>query len=91
MHPPVLWFEKVCTEDYALTSNDGSTVTIKKETPTIVPVYALHMDDRYFENPKVFNPDRFSKANSERTNKDAFLPFGSGPRTCLGKYFERIR
>lgn len=43
------------------------------------------MDDRYFENPEAFNPDRFSEENKGSITKATFLPFGDGPRGCLGK------
>lgn len=50
-----------------------------------IPVYALHRDPKYYENPETFNPDRFSAENLAGVNqKDrVYLPFGDGPRKCI--------
>jgi cytochrome P450 len=65
-------------------------VTIEKSTPVIVPVQSIHMDPQHYNNPKVFDPDRFNPANGgidHFVKQGVFLAFGTGPRTCLGKSF----
>jgi len=45
----------------------------------------MNLDERYWTDPLKFDPDRFN--NDRRYNKDAFLPFGLGGRSCVGSYF----
>lgn len=42
---------------------------------------------RFFKNPKRFDPDRFSKDGKEHWPAFAYLPFGDGPRNCIGTRF----
>ena len=49
--------------------------------------WVTHRDERYFENPNAFDPDRWRPENAERLPKYAYFPFGGGPRQCIGNYF----
>jgi cytochrome P450 len=51
----------------------------------IISQYALHRDPRLWPLPERFDPDRFLGAGAERRHKFAFLPFGAGPRICIGR------
>jgi hypothetical protein len=51
-----------------------------------IPIYALHHDPHYFPDPEKFEPERFSDENKENIKNCTYLPFGSGPRNCIGKY-----
>ncbi|MDD2867239.1 cytochrome P450 [Neomegalonema sp.] len=53
----------------------------------IIPLYAIHRHRRLWENPDAFDPDRFSPERAARIPKGAFLPFGAGPRICVGASF----
>jgi cytochrome P450 len=52
-----------------------------------VDCHLMHHDARYFEQPERFWPERFSKERAHLIPKYAFLPFGAGPRTCIGNAF----
>ncbi|MGH2686830.1 MAG: cytochrome P450 [Actinomycetota bacterium] len=54
---------------------------IRKGTVVAVSPYALHHDERFFPQPERFDPDRFLTAEID---KFAFIPFGAGPRHCIG-------
>ena len=82
--PPLGSQMKVCTEEVTLTGPDGLTCTLKPGSPVIVPGMALHRDSKYWPDPEVFNPDRFSPDNQANRNKYVYLPFGEGPRMCVG-------
>ncbi|XP_077424365.1 cytochrome P450 3A30-like [Vanacampus margaritifer] len=74
-------------ERVAKSSVDVSGVTIPKGTVVMVPVYALHRDPSLWPEPDTFKPERFSKENKDNIDPYAFLPFGAGPRNCIGMRF----
>lgn len=88
---PLFALLKLCTEPYTYTpkKSDGITkpVVIEKGTSVIIPIGAFQRDPKYFEDPDTFNPERFMGENKEKISKDAYIPFGVGPRTCLGRFF----
>lgn len=51
----------------------------------MLPVYALHRSRLLWDDPDAFNPDRFATGN--KINRFAYLPFGDGPRVCIGMSF----
>lgn len=57
---------------------------IEKDVTVWVPVYSLHHDEKYFPNPDRFDPERFSDENKENIVPFTYLPFGAGPRNCIG-------
>ena len=53
----------------------------------IIPIYALHHDPDYYPHPQKFDPERFNEENKRKRHPFVYLPFGAGPRNCLGKLF----
>jgi cytochrome P450 len=49
-----------------------------------VPIYALHRHRRLWDRPEAFDPDRFAPAAYAGRDRYAYLPFGAGPRVCIG-------
>lgn len=76
---PVL--NRISARRYKIPNTD---VFIEKGTEVVIPVAGLHCDPRYFPNPEKFDPDRFEDPNS-LICRNVYLPFGDGPRTCIGK------
>lgn len=61
---------------------------IPKGTMVTIPQMANHRDPRYFSNPDVFDPDRFSAERAEdKGHRMAWMPFGGGVHKCIGLYF----
>lgn len=62
-----------------------SNIVLPKGTIVQVPTYSLHMDPKYYPEPKRFDPDRFKEKAKAARPRYAYLPFGEGPRNCIGK------
>lgn len=56
---------RCCVKDYQI---PGTNNVIKKGTEVFIPVYALHMDEKYYENPEHFIPERFNNENLQTKN-----------------------
>lgn len=95
-HPPAYMIGRCANTDTRL-GDSGYTVT--KGTTALIAPYLLHHDSGRWENPATFNPDRWlvSVCDGEKLNWRAelkgfghtgsFLPFGGGPRSCIGTAF----
>uniref|UniRef100_A0A8W8NTJ9 Cytochrome P450 3A24 n=1 Tax=Magallana gigas TaxID=29159 RepID=A0A8W8NTJ9_MAGGI len=58
--------------------------TVPKGTDISFPIYSIHRDPRFWENPTKFDPERFTPENKAKRHPYAYLPFGHGPRSCIG-------
>ncbi|KAF5290750.1 hypothetical protein FQR65_LT11531 [Abscondita terminalis] len=62
-------------------------LVIDKGTATLISQHALHWDPKYFPEPEKFDPERFSDVNKSNIPNYVYLPFGDGPRNCIGERF----
>jgi cytochrome P450 len=62
----------------------GTDFVIKKDEGVVIPILGLHRDEKYWPEPDKFIPERFSPENKSKINQYAYLPFGQGPRNCIG-------
>ncbi|XP_058065110.1 cytochrome P450 6a2-like, partial [Anopheles bellator] len=83
-YPPVESLTRVPLRDYTI---PGTKHVIPKDTLVQIPVYALHRDADHYPDPDQFNPDRFLAEEVQRRHPYVFLPFGEGPRICVGLRF----
>jgi len=56
-----------------------------------LPIWALHRHELWWEQPAQFDPDRFAADRRGRLNKYQYLPFGAGPRVCVGADFAMMQ
>jgi cytochrome P450 family 6 len=63
----------------------GTNFTIEKGVTCLIPVHAIHHDSKYYYDPELFNPDRFSPEEVKKRHKFAFLPFGENLKFILLK------
>lgn len=83
-YPPVGFLDRVCTKAYEL---PNSSLLIKENLNVVIPVYSLHYDPQYYPEPQRFDPDRFNDENRSKIVPGTYLPFGDGPRICIGMRF----
>jgi cytochrome P450 len=66
-------------------------IAIPAGSTVIVFVYGAHHAPRYWENPESFDPERFTKANQKLNTPFTHLPFGGGPRGCIGNHYAMLQ
>jgi cytochrome P450 len=82
--PSTALFTRVAKRDMTI---DGTVV--RKGTLVAAPIWQMHRNERYFANPETFAPQRFLP-DAPAIPRGAFMPFGAGPRFCLGQQFATV-
>jgi cytochrome P450 len=83
--PPAAATARMAMQDIAV---DGYHV--EAGTMLVVGIYALHRDPALWDRPLVFDPGRFTPQNSKDRDRWQYLPFGAGPRSCIGDHFAML-
>ncbi|XP_022904135.2 cytochrome P450 6A1-like [Onthophagus taurus] len=83
-YPPLPFLNRKCVKEYFVPE---CNVTIDEGTRIMIPLFGLHYDEEYFPNANEFNPERFNEINKPKIPPFAYLPFGDGPRVCIGLRF----
>lgn len=82
--PSTALFTRVAKRDLEI----GGTA-VRKGTLVAAPIWQMHRNERYFANPESFDPRRFLP-DAPAIPRGAFMPFGAGPRFCLGQQFASV-
>ncbi|XP_049815179.1 cytochrome P450 6k1-like isoform X2 [Schistocerca nitens] len=83
-YPPVVILNRECNTEYKI---PGTDIVLDKGTKILIPAYGLHHDPEYFPDPERFDPERFSEEQKAQRHPYVYLPFGEGPRICIGMRF----
>ncbi|EDS44710.1 cytochrome P450 6a9 [Culex quinquefasciatus] len=87
-HPPVAILERNADKDYRIPDTD---LVIAKGRKIMVPIFAMHHDEEHFPDPEAYKPERFSPEEVAQRDPYCYLPFGEGPRICIGMRFGQIQ
>ncbi|KAI2474186.1 hypothetical protein C4B38_000259 [Diabrotica virgifera virgifera] len=81
-YPAVPFVDRVPIADYKFQGTDS---VVEKGVTVLIPSYALHRDEKYYPQSEVYDPERFREdiTSEGLTN----IPFGAGPRSCIGIFF----
>ncbi len=82
LYPPAPSISRRAVED-----DEWGDIKITAETQVFILTWSLHRHELYWENPNAFDPSRFLPENRDRIHKYQYLPFGAGPRICIGASF----
>jgi cytochrome P450 len=82
MFPPLVVIVRRSLEAFEI-----GGVTYPRHTIVLVNPYGIHMSPRVWEEPDRFDPDRFIAERETLRHKSAWIPFGVGPRVCIGNHF----
>lgn len=88
-YPPIVFIDRLCVEKFELPPAEQGYDHLIVHPDNIVwfPVYGLHHDPKYFPEPEKFDPERFNDANKRNIVPYTYMPFGLGPRKCIGNRF----
>ncbi|ENN80592.1 hypothetical protein YQE_02987, partial [Dendroctonus ponderosae] len=81
-YPVLPILPRVCESDYPI---PDSKLTIEKGTLIMATNMGIHYDPEYYPDPMRFDPERFTSENMAKRPFCSFVPFGEGPRSCVGK------
>jgi cytochrome P450 len=86
LYPPFWMIDRMAVAD-----DHVGDVAIPRGSMVIVYVYGAHHAARYWQNPENFDTERFTKANEKLPTPFTFLPFGGGPRGCIGGNYAMLQ
>ena len=82
LYPPAALIARAARRDIVLENEH-----IRAGTTVYVPVYAVHRHEKLWSEPNRFDPSRFQPEAAKALDQFCYLPFGAGPRTCIGQNF----
>lgn len=88
--PPILAVDRVCVKPYDIQTFEYSnekSLRLEKGDVVMLPIFPIMRDPQYYPNPNKFDPERFNEENKVNIHPYTYLPFGSGPRGCIGSRF----
>ena len=82
LYPPAHLIARSPSED-----DEIGGYCIPKGSIVFIPIYSIHRHPRYWPNPEGFDPTRFAPENKDSHPRYSYVPFGAGPRLCIGQAF----
>ncbi|MGI9524095.1 MAG: cytochrome P450 [Hyphomicrobiaceae bacterium] len=85
LYPPAPVLARQPLETIELAGN-----RIPSKAQVVIPIFCVHRHRRLWDDPDLFNPDRFLPAQSGHISRTQYMPFGAGLRTCVGMSFAMV-
>ncbi|MBI1880572.1 MAG: cytochrome P450, partial [Chloroflexi bacterium] len=82
LYPPAYVVGREALRDYTING-----LTIPRGTTVLMSQWVVQRDERFFEAPEQFRPERWAGGLAKRLPRYAYFPFGGGPRLCIGQSF----
>lgn len=81
--------DRICLKPYTIEpkSPDEKPVHLQEGDVVWFSAFGMHRDPKYYPNPEQFDPERFNDENKKNINPYTYIPFGVGPRNCVGSRF----
>jgi len=86
LYPPFWMVDRM-----ALADDRAGDLDIPRGSTVVVFIYGAHHSPQYWEDPETFDQERFSQAKEKRHTPFAHLPFGAGPRGCIGGNYAMLQ
>jgi cytochrome P450 len=86
LYPPFWMIDRMAVADDRI-----GDIVIPRGATVIVYVYGAHHASRHWQNPENFYPERFAKEETKLRTPFTFLPFGGGPRVCIGQHYAMLQ
>jgi cytochrome P450 len=87
LYPPAPSINRAAISDDSWTDTKGERVDIHAGMTVLIMPWTLHRHELYWEKPRAYMPERFLPENRGKIGRFQFLPFGAGPRVCIGATF----
>jgi cytochrome P450 len=84
-YPPAFAVDRVAMEEVEI-----GGYSFPRLTPFVVPIHAIHRNPALWPDPECFDPGRFAPELEAKRSRTAYLPFGIGPRVCIGATFAEL-
>lgn len=85
LYPPVYALTRVALEEDEILG-----YRIPAQSLIVLPAWAIHRHADFWDDPELFDPERFTSEREAARHRYAYLPFGRGPRTCIGSHFAML-
>jgi cytochrome P450 family 6 len=86
-YPPALNALRRAINEYKIPNTKH---TIPAGMQVVIPTMSIQNDERYWDKPEEFRPERFTPEEIQKRPSCTFMPFGEGPRNCIGMRYKQL-